>query len=104
MDANVGPQTETFVSGSWNSSYPLGTWGVDPVTGTAWAVINHASDFAVLRGAAGDLDGSNVVDQNDINLEQAAVRARSTSKAYDFNGDGKVDAADVRWLILHQTH
>lgn len=104
VDANVGPQTETFVSGSWNSSYPLGTWGVDSATGTAWAVINHASDFAVLRGAIGDLDGNGVVNQSDINAEQAAIRARSTSNAYDFNGDGKVDAADVRWLILHQTH
>jgi hypothetical protein len=39
--------TENFVSGPWNSSYTLGTYGVDPSTHTAWAVINHNSDFAV---------------------------------------------------------
>ncbi len=39
--------TKTFVSGPWQASYALGTYGVDPATNTAWAVINHSSDFAV---------------------------------------------------------
>ena len=38
-----------FVLGPWNPSYELGTYGVDPSTGTAWAVINYNSDFAVTR-------------------------------------------------------
>ena len=41
--------TKTFVSGPWQASYALGTFGVDTSTTppTAWAVINHSSDFAV---------------------------------------------------------
>jgi Calcineurin-like phosphoesterase len=39
--------TLKFVQGPWNASYGLGTYGVDTATSTAWAVINHASDFAV---------------------------------------------------------
>ena len=36
----------TFVYGPWKSSYGIGTWGVDPSTATAWAVINHCGEFA----------------------------------------------------------
>lgn len=36
-----------FVVGPYTAAYTLGTYGVDPATKTAWAVINHASDFAV---------------------------------------------------------
>ena len=36
-----------FVSGAWNASYPLGTWGLDSGTNTVWAVINHCGHFAV---------------------------------------------------------
>ena len=43
---NVGG-TPTFVYGPYNSSYTLGTYGIDPATSTAWAVINHNSDYAV---------------------------------------------------------
>ena len=46
VEANSGG-VPLFVFGPWNSSYGLGTYGVDTNTATAWAVINHASDFAV---------------------------------------------------------
>ena len=36
-----------FVLGPWNPVYKLGTYGVDPNTHTAWAVINYNNDFAV---------------------------------------------------------
>ena len=39
--------TQNFVVGAWNSSYKLGTCGVDPDTKTAWAVLNYNGDFAV---------------------------------------------------------
>jgi hypothetical protein len=38
-----------FVKGPWNAGYELGTYGIDPSTGTAWAVINHEGDFTVVR-------------------------------------------------------
>lgn len=37
-----------LVLGAWNSSYTLGTYGVDTVGGTVWAVLNHNSDFSVI--------------------------------------------------------
>ena len=46
VDANEGGR-KSFVFGPWNKDYPLGTYGIDLAANTAWAVINHASDFAV---------------------------------------------------------
>ena len=46
VDLNNGG-VEKFVEGAWNSSYGLGTYGFDPTTDTAWAVIDHASSFGV---------------------------------------------------------
>jgi Calcineurin-like phosphoesterase len=46
VSQNIGG-TAGFVLGAWNSSYPLGTYGVDLTTNTAWAVVNHAGRFAV---------------------------------------------------------
>jgi hypothetical protein len=44
---NVGAfSTRNFVLGPWNSSYALGTYGVDRTTNTAWAVINYNGDFS----------------------------------------------------------
>jgi hypothetical protein len=48
VDMNLGgASTPPFVSGPWESSYGLGTYGVDPATGTAWAVINYDGTFAI---------------------------------------------------------
>jgi hypothetical protein len=41
--------TPVFVPGPWKEGYGIGTHGVDMATGTAWAVIDHAGDFAVAR-------------------------------------------------------
>jgi hypothetical protein len=48
VDLNTGG-TKHFVLGAWDASYGLGTYGVDKATGKAWAVVNHASDFAVTQ-------------------------------------------------------
>lgn len=50
VDINFGGNKK-FVVGKWKPSYELGTYGVDPSTKTAWAVINYNSDFAVARFA-----------------------------------------------------
>lgn len=39
--------TPKFVLGPWTGRCELGTWGVDTNSATAWAVVNHAGDFAV---------------------------------------------------------
>ena len=44
---NYDSTFKKFVYGPYDSSYELGTYGVDPNTNTAWAVINYNSDFAV---------------------------------------------------------
>ena len=48
VDMNFGG-TKRFVKGPWKPAYGLGTYGVDPKTKTAWAVINFNGDFAVAR-------------------------------------------------------
>jgi len=47
VNQNFESTFKKFVSGPYNASYSLGTYGVDPATNTAWAVINYNSDFAV---------------------------------------------------------
>ena len=46
ISKNIGGATN-FVVGEWDPSYTLGTYGVDTLHNTSWAVINHNSDFAV---------------------------------------------------------
>jgi len=48
VDKNVGG-TNKFVMGPWKQGYKLGTYGVDPGTKTAWAVVNYNSDFAIAK-------------------------------------------------------
>jgi hypothetical protein len=43
--------TRTFVNGPWNSSYGLGTYGIDPTTNSAWAVLNYDGIFAIAPGS-----------------------------------------------------
>jgi hypothetical protein len=61
VDKNTGG-TKTFVMGSWEPGYELGTYGFDPRTQTAWAVINYNGDFAVTEfphwSNHGDEDGN----------------------------------------------
>ena len=45
VDMNKGG-VRHFVSGAYNSSYPLGTCGVDSTSHTVWAVVNHQGDFS----------------------------------------------------------
>ncbi len=48
VDMNYGG-AKKFVVGPWDPSYELSTYGVDPSSHTAWAVINYNGDFAVAR-------------------------------------------------------
>jgi hypothetical protein len=50
VDQNFGG-VKTFVSGPWTAGAVLGTYGVDPATGTAWAVVNYSANFAVAQFA-----------------------------------------------------
>jgi hypothetical protein len=50
VNRNVKGDTKLFVKGGWKPGYELGTYGVDASTKTAWAVINHAGEFAVTTG------------------------------------------------------
>ncbi len=48
VDKNFGG-AKRFVYGPWNKAYPVGTYGIDNSKHIAWAVVNHDSDFAVIR-------------------------------------------------------
>jgi hypothetical protein len=49
VNLNFGGSSN-FVSGPWSAgaNYPLGTYGFDSKSDTAWAVVNHDSAFAVI--------------------------------------------------------
>jgi hypothetical protein len=49
VNENFGGK-KRFVLGPYNSKYGLGTYGIDPKTKTAWAVLNYNADFAVAGG------------------------------------------------------
>ena len=36
-----------FVIGKWKPGYKLGTYGVDPASKTAWAVVDYQGEFRV---------------------------------------------------------
>ena len=108
VDANIVGGHKQFVYGPYNSSYGLGTYGIDPA-GTAWAVVNgNNRDFAIILTPAvplpWDFDGNGIVNTTDLNLLNAAIRAHSTNPIYDLTGDSKVDSSDARWLSLHFTN
>jgi hypothetical protein len=46
VDVNNGGK-KTFVLGPWDKNCGLGAYGINLNDNTAWAVVNHASDFAV---------------------------------------------------------
>jgi hypothetical protein len=46
VDKNTGG-AKLFVNGPWNPAYGLGSYGIDPDTKTAWAVLNYNGDFTV---------------------------------------------------------
>ena len=46
VDENFGGKKK-FVTGKYTPKYGLGTYGIDPRTKTAWAVLNYNADFAV---------------------------------------------------------
>ena len=48
VDENFGGEKK-FVFGKYKPQYGLGTYGIDPKTKTAWAVINYNADFAVAK-------------------------------------------------------
>ncbi len=109
VDGNIVGGHKNFVYGPYNASYGLGTWGIDQVAGTAWAVVNgNNRDFAVIPTPTTplpwDFNGDGAVNTTDLTVLQKAISTHSTNPIYDLNGDGKVDASDARWLSLHFTN
>ena len=52
-----------------------------------------------------DLNGDNCIDQTDLSALLASINTSgTTSLTYDINGDGKVNIADARSLVLLFTH
>lgn len=59
--------TPKFVVGPYKPKYGLGTYGVDPATKTAWAVLNYNADFAVamdVEPVPGKVNGNTVKNGN----------------------------------------
>jgi hypothetical protein len=45
----VKAASSRFVLGPYNAKYPLGFYGLDRATNTAWAVVNQTGEFAVIQ-------------------------------------------------------
>jgi hypothetical protein len=58
--------------------------------------------------AFGDINNDGCVDRGDLAIITAQIRAGSRlwmyDRRYDLNGDGKVDIADARFLVVHFTN
>ncbi|MBN2242390.1 MAG: metallophosphoesterase [Acidobacteria bacterium] len=48
VDGNTGG-AKKFVQGPCNEDCGLGAWGLDPASGSVWAVVNHDGEFAIKR-------------------------------------------------------
>jgi len=97
---NIGG-TRQFVVGPWKAGYALGTYGVDPATQTAWAVVNRGGEFAVAQSVDGDLNGDGVVDSRDVALiTQNLNKNAADVPGADVDNDGKITALDARKLAL----
>jgi hypothetical protein len=53
-----------------------------------------------VTGLLGDLNGDCCVDQADLAIIMVQIRARTGDLRYDINGDGRLDIADARRLVL----
>ncbi|HEX2958875.1 MAG TPA: metallophosphoesterase [Chitinispirillaceae bacterium] len=100
IDKNTGG-TPKFTVGPWNPGYTLGTYGIDPSSKTVWAVINHASEFAVAPSNDGDQNNDGVIDNADI-LIINSLRNKTAIQAplADIDNDGIVTVLDARKLAL----
>ncbi len=59
VDLNIGASTKAFVYGPYKPEYGLGTYGIDPKSKMAWAVINYNADFAVVEDIEPDSNHEN---------------------------------------------
>ncbi len=74
VDLIYGDAPKRFVRGPWGPDYGLGTYGVDPATNTAWAVIDYQGEFMVRR-------------RIDINAGQRRRREVEFRPGRNFSGD-----------------
>jgi hypothetical protein len=61
-------------------------------------------NLACQPATRGDLNYDGCVDRADLSTIMTQIRNRSQDLTYDLNGDGKVDVADARFLVLHFTN
>ena len=98
---NVGG-TPSFVFGPWVAGYPLGTYGIDLATHTAWAVLNYTSQFAVgVHTCRGDCNCDGQVDFRDINPFVAVLSGGVPCRFEncDMNGDGTINFGDINPFV-----
>ncbi|MEQ9453990.1 MAG: hypothetical protein RLN76_05275 [Phycisphaeraceae bacterium] len=85
---------------------PIYDFSYDPVTQSLAILefsrgILHIFDLDTGEGLFGDYDDSGVLDEPDINLLTAAIRAGSTDLDFDADSSGTVDADDLsEWVTV----
>lgn len=99
-DRNFGG-SKKFIVGPWKSTYGVGTYGIDPATSKAWAVLNRGGQFAVVPSLDGDLNNDGVIDNKDVALIGTLLnQPASALPGADLDNDGKITGADARKLVL----
>ncbi len=103
-DLNSGAGSTKFVAGPFKETYGLGTYGIDFSTKTVWAVINHASSFAVHASIDGDQDNDNDVDNDDVaKVLSFRNKPASDCPSADVDNDGRITVLDAKKVVLLRT-
>lgn len=97
-----------FVVGPYKPTFALGTYGIDPVAHTVWAVINHGGEFAIAKSSqgkiAGDQDDDGDIDNDDVQIITSLKnRSAEVMPSADLDNDGKITLLDARKLVLIRT-
>jgi hypothetical protein len=99
--------TMKFVVGKYKRNYGPGAYGIDPVTKTVWASVNHGGEFAIVASSDGnrcdngDQDNDGDVDNADVSIV-ASLRGKpaSAKPSADLDNDGRITVLDARKLTL----
>ena len=65
---------------------------------------SRCTQTITLAPAPGDVNADGCVDRSDVDILLGLIRSNSAIDSYDVNGDGKLNIADVRFVVVHFTN
>lgn len=92
--------TASEVIGAYNGSTAIGTYGVDVVGHTVWAVVNHVGSFEAFSQKLGDANGDGKVDLSDLNIVLNDLGTTTSVWAKgNFDGAATIDLTDLNDVL-----